>query len=178
MKIAPIFSAKWIWKADTLPRIKTFLWMGAHNNIGVNVCLEKRGVVLEIICPICQGRLKTVLHAFQDCPQIKQVWNQLDIMSSNQAFWRNNLQDWLSSNGRENCSLVAANPPWKIVFLFAVWNIWKSRNKFVFSRKNRNPNLAVEIVNQATEFIHCVSSPSLQTCKVIKRICWERPPQS
>ena len=98
-------------------------------------------------------------------------------MSSNQAFWRNELQDWLSSNGRENCNLVAANPPWEIVFPFAVQNIWKSRKMFMFSRKNRNPNLAVEIVNQATKFIHLVSSPRLQTCKVIKRICWERPPQ-
>ena len=25
------FSASWIWKANTLPRIKTFLWMCAHN---------------------------------------------------------------------------------------------------------------------------------------------------
>ena len=106
-------------------------------------------------------KVEDYFATLQDYPQIKQVWNQLGIMSSNQAFWRNNLQDWLSSHSRENCNLVAANPPWKIVFPFAVWNIWKSKNKFVFNRKNRNPNLAVEIVNQATEFIHFVSSPRL-----------------
>ena len=38
------FSAEWLWKADTLPRIKTFLCMCADNSIGVKVCLEKRGV--------------------------------------------------------------------------------------------------------------------------------------
>ena len=46
------FSTKWIWKANTLPRIKTFLWLCAHNSIGVKVCLEKRGVVNDNICPL------------------------------------------------------------------------------------------------------------------------------
>ena len=29
------FSALWIWKVNTLPRIRTFLWKCAHNSIGV-----------------------------------------------------------------------------------------------------------------------------------------------
>jgi len=37
------FLAEWLWKANTLPRIKTFLWMCANNSIRVKVCLEKRG---------------------------------------------------------------------------------------------------------------------------------------
>ena len=46
------FSASWIWKMDTLPRIKTFLWMCAHNSIGVKVYLQRRGIAQETICPI------------------------------------------------------------------------------------------------------------------------------
>lgn len=34
----PSFSAKWIWKANILPRIKTFMWQCTHNNIGVKGC--------------------------------------------------------------------------------------------------------------------------------------------
>ena len=37
----------WIWKLNTLPRIKTFLWMCDHENIGVKVCLARRGVAEE-----------------------------------------------------------------------------------------------------------------------------------
>ena len=37
--------------------------------------------------------------------------------------------------------------------------------------------MAVEIVNQATEYIHCFSSPRMLICKRVKRICWERPPE-
>ena len=40
---------------------------------------------------------------------------------------------------------------------------------------SRSPKLAVEIANQAFEFLHCTASPRVQFCKVVKRICWERP---
>jgi len=115
-----LFSAKWLWKADTLPRIKTNLWMCAHNSIGVKVCLEKKGVVHDNTCPICLRGSETILHALHDCPHIKQVWNQLRITPLNHASWRSDLQVWLSINGRNNCSLLAANPPWRFIFPFAV----------------------------------------------------------
>ena len=47
------FPASWIWKAKTLLKIKTFLWRCAHNSIGVKVCLERRGITQDIVCPIC-----------------------------------------------------------------------------------------------------------------------------
>ena len=74
-------------------------------------------------------------------------------------------------------NLCATQPPWKVVFPIAIWNVWKSRNNTVFNKKNRNPSLAIEIVKQALEYYHCVASPRLQTRKVLKGIRWERPPQ-
>ena len=39
--------ADWIWKLETLPKIKTFLWRCIHNSIGVKTCLTRRGFVDE-----------------------------------------------------------------------------------------------------------------------------------
>ena len=39
--------AIWIWKLETLPKIKTFLWRCIHNSIGVKTCLTRRGFVDE-----------------------------------------------------------------------------------------------------------------------------------
>jgi len=76
-----------------------------------------------------------------------------------------------------NCRLNPINPSWRILFPFAVWLIWKSKNQTVFRRKNQNLKLAAEIVNQVMEYMHCVSSPRMPIYKKVKRICRERPPE-
>lgn len=67
------FTASWIWKSKTLPRIKTFLWRYAHESIGVKHCLGRRGVVNDDICPICRRDPETILHALRDCSRFKAV---------------------------------------------------------------------------------------------------------
>ena len=81
----------WIWKLNTLPRIKTFLWMYAHGSIGVKACLVRRRVVKEESCLICQRVSKTILHALRDCQKVKEVWRQLKIQRIDRAFWISNL---------------------------------------------------------------------------------------
>ena len=65
-EIAP-FIASWIWKAPTLPSIKTFLWQCAHNSIAIKECLTIRGVVEDENCPICNREIESTLHTLRDC---------------------------------------------------------------------------------------------------------------
>ena len=126
------FSAKWIWKANTLPRIKTFMWQCAHNSIGVKGCLSRRGMGVDDKCPICQEGVETVMHALRDCSWVRSIWRHLGVLPSNQVFWRADLQEWLVYNGNSNLNGTAGNLPWKMLFPFALWNLWKSRNGSVF----------------------------------------------
>ena len=165
----------WIWKLIVFPRIKTFLWMCAHSSIGVKVCLVRRGVVEEESCPICQGTSETILHALRDRHKIKDVWRQLGIQRTDRVFWTSNLQDWIKTNSKDRKSCLQGNPPWNIIFPIAVWNLWKSRNMFIFERKSQNPNLSKEIVNQAVEFLCYVASPRNPTRVVTRSTKWEKP---
>ena len=167
------FVASWIWKADLLPKVRMFLWLCAHNSIGVKVCLGKRGVVQDEVCPICCNGAETILHALRDCSHLKHVWNQLGVTASNYDFWHVNLVEWLSLNVRTNDKPHDTSTPWKIVFSFALWSIWKSRNDIVFNRKGRSQRLAMYIVHQAMEYIHYVATPRLHGRRVLRRIQWE-----
>ena len=53
--------------------------------------------------------------------------------------------------------------------------MWKSRNNFVFNRKEQNPKLSLEIENQVMEFLCYVASPRSPARNVIIGIRWEKP---
>ena len=169
------FSAKWIWKANTLPRIKTCMWQCAHNSIGVKGYLSRRGMGVDDKCPICQEGVETVMHALRDCSWVRSIWRHLGVLPSNQVFWRTDLQEWLVYNGNSNLNGTAGNLPWKMLFHFALRNLWKSRNGSVFRGKNPNPDLAKEVVNQVREFMYCALTPRDLTHRTIKGVRWEKP---
>ena len=64
-----------------------------------------------------------------------------------------------------------------MLFSFAIWIIWKSRNQSVFFSKAQKPNLASDIVYQTTEFMYYVSSPRNLIRRVVITCRWERPPE-
>lgn len=169
-------TVSWIWKAPILPRIKTFMWQCALYSITIKECLTRKGVMEDGFCPICNNEVESILHALRDCHWVQLVWSQLGVQMSNHGFWMSNLIDWLNLNGRMNTNQPAGKPPWKSIFPFAIWNIWKNRNGFVFNKKNLNPNLVTGIQNQAVEFMCCVAPPRELSCHIIRRVRWEKPP--
>lgn len=153
------FSVNWIWKLDILPRIQTFVWTCAHNSISVRDCFRRRGLMEDAKCPLCNRGAKSILHALLDCEKIKPVWNHLGILWTDPCFWSRNLHEWLECNGQATDTHNTGKPPWSVIFLFAIWTIWKSRKKFVFKGKSPNPALAKDIKKQAVEYFFYAYSP-------------------
>ena len=135
---APPLNYGWIWKLHMLPGIQTFLWLCMHNSIGVKVCLVKRGIVVDELCPICQREPESIIHAIRDCVWVITIWIQLGVSISNQVFWTSNLQDWIILNGKASSNCDRGNLPWKSIVSFTMWCIWKNRNMVVFNRKGPN----------------------------------------
>ena len=63
-----------------------FLCLCAHNSISVKVCLGRRAVVQDEVCPVCCNGVETILHALRDCFHLKHIWNQLGVTTSNYDF--------------------------------------------------------------------------------------------
>lgn len=89
-------------------------------------------------------------------------------------FWGSDLQDWHNWNGRQSGKTTSHGASF---FLLLSKTIWKRRNSIVFWNNTCNSDLPREIVNQAIEYTHYVSSPRMSKQRVVKRICWEKPPE-
>ena len=78
-------------------------------------------------------------------------------------------------NEKNSKNHIQGKPSWSTIFPFTVWNVWKSKNMFVFNRKDQKPKLSLEIENQVTEFICNVASPRSPSHNVVRGIRWEKP---
>ncbi|KAL0005393.1 hypothetical protein SO802_012954 [Lithocarpus litseifolius] len=91
------FTGRWIWKSETLPRIKTFLWQCMHYSIGVVECLVRRCLSESDVCPMCNRKPETILR---DCSFSRDTWFKLGINPSSN-FYESNLQNWLETNCKD-----------------------------------------------------------------------------
>ena len=172
---ASSFSGQWVWKANILPCIQTFVWMCLHNSIGVKECPTKRGVPVDPTCPLCLFESKSIIHALRNCRMVRNVWTQLGAKEINSSFFSGNLQHWITTNGKTNTKKHRDHPTWKTSFLFAIWRIWKHRTNVVFHNKTIQQNLGHEIFQEAMKYEHYVKLPRIIPEQAVKRIRWEKP---
>ena len=173
--VAGSFLGSWIWKIQTLPKIQMFIWRCMHNSVGVNECLAKRGMALDILCPLCLEHPESISHALRDCRLVKPVWHQLGSHHLNTNFFSQDVNLWLASNACLKSSHTVKGIPWFSIFSFAIWALWKQRNQVVFNNKGVNPNISNVIFMQAMEFVYCVTQPRCRNRMIVRQIKWEKP---
>ena len=141
-----MFKGDWVWKMNTLPKIKFFVWKCLHNSIEVKDCLAKRGIQIDATCPLCRRNDETIIHALQDCDLIRPEWTDLQASAQDNLFFQTNVHDWFSKNAKVGRKFGQSSMPWNCVFLFAVWTIWQRRNAFIFQNKPHFNNITAEII--------------------------------
>ena len=91
-----------------------------------------RGVNTNSMCPLYRKGPESIIHALRNCEKIRAIWNELDVMGFDRDFISSNVEDWMAINGKMDTAKNQNSPLWKIIFSFAVWNIWKNLNHVVF----------------------------------------------
>ena len=70
-----LWQFRWIWRIDTMPKIKIFLWQMCHNALPIRGTLLRRGCRIDPQCPLCLTDIETANHLFDECLQTKEVWD-------------------------------------------------------------------------------------------------------
>ena len=150
------FTGGWVWKIDTLLRIQSFLWLCHHRSIPVREMLANRGIQCDTTCLHCRNANESAIHLLRECPYAMQIWRKIGIPTTMEASYNLEMLQWLKANCLSSHDILSNGVPWKILFAFTVWNLWKHRNRVVFENSVLNPRLHYTSIKQAVDYFYCI----------------------
>ena len=142
------FATFLVWKANTFPIVRCFLWQCLHRSIPVREVLTARGINVSPLFPLCNDAAVSIIHTLRDFPQAQVFWDSLLPSIHPNLFYHTNLEDWLCIN----CASQQAFICWGITFPFGVWSLWLQCNKVVFRDNSIQKPLMTETLARASEF--------------------------
>ena len=169
------FKGSWIWKIDSLPRICHFIWLCHHNSVPIREVIASRGIECEAVCPLCNFDAETIIHMLRDCPFAAAFWRKIGVPSDLKSTFSLDILKWLKTNCVYNLLIKMTGCLWKTMFTFAVWSLWKHRNRVVFKNTTLNLKLHDSCLKQAIEYMYCVGK-SFRTIHVrYSHVKWNIP---
>lgn len=113
---------KMVWRLNTVPKVRLFVWKVFHNILPTRFLLASRGILQSSSCCMCGYQMETCDHALFGCPFSKAVWDFFLVSCpespisevSALSFW-----SWLGSG--DSSSLLS-------LAVILMWLLWQNRN--------------------------------------------------
>ena len=121
---APDFHGKWIWKLQTLPKIKIFLWKCLHMSLLVKAILIHRGIGGLGGYDSCTEVEESISHVLRDCLTAKIFWEHSSCLDSLKQSFSNDLESWIKKNALGSTKAPGKDYEWCDFFLLGIWNLW------------------------------------------------------
>ncbi|CAN7092201.1 unnamed protein product, partial [Brassica rapa subsp. narinosa] len=124
------------WKINIIPKIKNFLWKLLSGALATYTQLCSRGIRVSPICQRCCVEEETINHVLFECPHAIAIWRISHLPIGNM----------LTRDLEENIKLmmrfmVDNKEDTRIGLLpfWIIWFVWKSRNEYLFNKRNQQP---------------------------------------
>ena len=171
----PDFEGKRIWRLDSLPKVKAFIWKCYLHSIPTKEVLLGRRLANDAQCQMCNNGRESIMHILRDCSFAKVFWDNTVSVSNIQNFFSLDLCDWLTRN-LELTSLQEGLVPWNLYFPLDIWNLWIHRNNFLFKENHPNPSIG-KAVSQAAEkyFFRAARNSIIKSSKLLIMVRWNKP---
>ncbi|CAL2279065.1 unnamed protein product [Prunus armeniaca] len=165
---------KVIWKLKIPPKLQIFFWLTFQEKILTNEQWARRHLVSDPTCNICDCPTESTLHIMCDCPRAKRVWKLFVNTSQTNPFFQAEMHPWLLNN---LCSKnQSAQIPWRLMFVFICWYIWKWRNDFIFNNAADLPfNSRELIINAVRDWVKATTNIHPGVGKIQIMLAWTSP---
>lgn len=143
--LEPLFQM--IWKLETSPKIKRFLWRCLSDSLPVAKSLAYRHISKDATCLRCAAGSESVNHVLFQCPYARLIWALSPIPAPPEGIatdsFYSNIHHVLSAQMKYPKEEIAMElVPW------ILWRLWKNRNEFQFKGRDYD---AVSTLNKARE---------------------------
>ena len=163
------FSWYKIWQTKLPNKVKMFIWRLAHNNLHVRRNLQRRGVKLDTICPLCNRLDEDSGHLFFKCKWAKECWRRMNLEQV-----RLDLEKCQSGKDTIRKIWAMQQNLQQQVFVL-LWRWWSARNKVNSGGKK---DIIPEVCSAISYYLHEFEQLSKSEKKSIHRPCaqWKPPP--
>lgn len=172
-----LYDLAWAWQGPQ--RYRAFIWKLAHGRLFTNEERMTCGMTADSSCARCSDGPESVMHILRDCEQVFDFWKAVVHPDHISRFFSLGFHSWLEWN-LTTSGIGCIDSNWSIYFGVAIYELWKDRNSFVFSRLASLGANLLFIVLQETKFIEEQRiKPSLHCTFKEKRlvhIAWTPPP--
>ncbi|KAF7809060.1 uncharacterized protein G2W53_035803 [Senna tora] len=159
---------KRLWKLPMLSRYKVFLWRACWGIVPTVETLERRGMEINEVCPMCRYEPESIFHALIDCPKIQIMWVMANFDYSSRLYHANVLE-WMvveASNWRDEqlCKVAVA-----------MYCVWERRNAKKFSNEVIKAEKLWSKVERIMDEYQAVNLNDLKNAVVPSKLEWEKP---
>lgn len=144
---------KEIWNLKIGPKIQHFLWRCLSGALSTATQLCKRSISADPVCQRCCLEDESINHILFMCPYAKAIWRCVTSELGRQFTFTNDLEENIRSllQLQQDQNLQPNKQVWPF---WSMWRIWKSRNDFLFQKKNRHPSTeARKGIDEANEWM-------------------------
>ncbi|OMO85278.1 hypothetical protein CCACVL1_10296 [Corchorus capsularis] len=159
-----------IWGAPVQPKVKFFLWRVRHNILPSKINLQRRGVPVDELCPVCGSIEDSLVHTFFTCSFSAKVWE-------NSCPWvMEILQNMRDGDDLWNCLMAKAAQLGSLALMAnLLWLVWHNRNHSLHELICMTPNaLSLAAARHVTMVANALQT-SLVPKPISRAIHWIPP---
>jgi len=112
-----------IWTASAIARVKNLCWRACRDALPPCVNLFKRGVEIDVFCPVCGNDYETTTHIFLDCDLAVEYWSKSPFRFGTRDRTELDFGAWCHDTikllDKDQCGLLAT----------LLWGLWLIRNR-------------------------------------------------
>ncbi|GJN00674.1 hypothetical protein PR202_ga17870 [Eleusine coracana subsp. coracana] len=158
-----------LWSLPYTPKLKQFMWRLGHNSLPLRKNIERRGMEIDTLCPMCHRLDEDGGHCFLKCKMVKKCWQQMNMEGIRLELLK------LSSATEVVQTILDLEEKSRLQTITLLWAWWDSRNKTNAGEKMR---MTQEVIYMAMNAVSDVSimkhTATMRVPKIKKR--WIPPP--